>query len=59
MDALEAELTEADVDWQIMMFGHAVHSFCNKEANTESQRYDEKLCQQSYRMMRDFFAETF
>ncbi len=59
MDALEAELTGADVDWQIMMFGHAVHSFCNKEANTESQRYDEKLCQQSYRMMRDFFAETF
>ncbi len=59
MDALEVELTEAAVDWQIMMFGHAVHSFCNKEANTETQRYDEKLCNQSYRMMRDFFAETF
>lgn len=59
MDALEAELTEANVDWQVMMFGHAVHSFCNKEANTESQRYDEKLCRQSYRMMREFFEETF
>ncbi len=59
MDALEAELTEAGVDWQIMMFGHAVHSFCNREANTETQRFDEKLCAQSYRMMRDFFAETF
>ena len=58
MDALEAELTEANVDWQVMMFGHAVHSFCNKEANTETQRYDEKLCQQSYRMMRDFFTQT-
>ncbi len=59
MDALEAELEAAGVDWQVMMFGHAVHSFCNREANTETQRYDERLCRQSYRMMRDFFAETF
>ena len=60
MDALEAELTEAEVDWQIMMFGHAVHSFCVEGANNPPvQVYDEKLCQQSYRMMRDFFAETF
>ncbi len=60
MDALEAELTEAEVDWQFMMFGHAVHSFCIEGANNPPvQVYDEKLCQQSYRMMRDFFAETF
>ena len=58
MDALEAELTEAGVDWQVMMFGHAVHSFCDKGQNGDALRYDEKLCQQSYRMMRDFFAET-
>ena len=58
MDALEAELTEAGVDWQVMMFGHAVHSFCNREANTPTQKFDEKLCLQSYRMMRDFFAEA-
>ncbi len=60
MDALEAELTEAEVDWQIMMFGHAVHSFCVEGANNPPvQVYDEKLCQQSYRMMRDFFEQTF
>lgn len=59
MDALAEELEGAGVDWQIMMFGHAVHSFCNREANSEAQRYDDKLCKQSYRMMRDFFAETF
>lgn len=58
MDALDAELTGAGVDWQVMMFGHALHSFCDKGANHPVQRYDEKLCQQSYRMMRDFFAET-
>ena len=59
MDALEDELSAAGIDWQVTMFGHAVHSFCNREADSESQRYDEKLCRQSYRMMREFFAETF
>jgi len=60
MDALEAELTGADIDWQIMMFGHGTHSFCVPGANNPPvQVYDEKLCRQSYRMMRDFFAETF
>lgn len=58
MDALEAELTEADVDWQLMMYGHAGHSFCDVGIYNEVQRYDEKLCNQSYRMMRDFFSET-
>jgi len=59
MDALAEELTEEGVDWQIMMFGHALHSFCDKGVNNAIQRYDEKLKNQSYRMMRDFFAETF
>ena len=60
MDALEAELTAANVDWQIMMFGHAVHSFCIEGANNPPvQVYDEALCKQSYRLMRDFFAQTF
>jgi dienelactone hydrolase len=58
MDALEEELTNAEVDWQVMMFGGAVHSFCDLTANAAAQRYDEKLCQKSYRLMRDFFAET-
>lgn len=58
MDAFEAELTNAKVDWQIMMFGGAVHSFCDPTANLDATRYDEKLCRQSYRLMRDFIAET-
>lgn len=59
MDALESELTGAGVDWQIMMFGHATHSFCVEGANNPPvQVYDEKLCKQSYRLMHDFFAET-
>ena len=58
MDALEQELTTAKVDWQVMMFGGAVHSFCDPTANAGPTRYDEKLCRRSYAMMRDFFAET-
>jgi dienelactone hydrolase len=58
MDAFEDELTQAKVDWQVMMFGGAVHSFCDPTANARPTRYDEKLCRQSYRLMRDFFDET-
>jgi dienelactone hydrolase len=58
MDALEDELTKANVDWQVMMFGGAVHSFCDPTANAGPTRYDEKLCRQSYRLSRDFFEET-
>jgi dienelactone hydrolase len=59
MDALEDELTKAKVDWQVMMFGGAVHSFCDPTVNAGPTRYDAKLCRKSYMLMRDFFAETF
>lgn len=59
IDDLETELTEAGADWQLMMYGHASHSFCDVGMFNELQRYDEKLTRQSYRMMRDFFSEIF
>jgi dienelactone hydrolase len=58
MDAFEKELTDAKVDWEFMMFGGGVHSFCDLTANSAATRYDEKLCRKSYMLMRDFFAET-
>jgi dienelactone hydrolase len=58
MDALEDELTRAKVDWQMMMFGGAVHSFCDPTVDAGPLRYDAKLCRKSYLLMRDFFAET-
>jgi len=58
MDAFADELTQAKVDWQVMMFGGAVHSFCDPTANAGPTRYDEKLCRKSYRLMQDFLAET-
>jgi dienelactone hydrolase len=57
MDALEAELSDAKIDWQVMMFGGAVHSFCDPTVHAGPTRYDEKLCKKSYAMMREFFAE--
>lgn len=56
---LEAELTEAGVDWQTMMYGHAGHSFCDIGIFNELQRYDEKLTRQSYEMTRYFFSGIF
>jgi dienelactone hydrolase len=58
MDALETELTGAKVDWEIVTFGNAVHSFCDPTANAGPTRYDERLCRKSYAMMREFIAET-
>ena len=58
IDALEDELTKANVDWHLMMFGGAVHSFCDPTANAGPTRYDEKLCRKSYMLMRDFFTDT-
>jgi dienelactone hydrolase len=60
MDALEEELSQAKVDWNVMMFGPpAVHSFCDRGAhNPAATMYDEKLCRKSYVLMRDFFTET-
>jgi dienelactone hydrolase len=60
MDALEDELSAAKVDWQVVLFGHAVHSFCDPTAPStgpQPQRFDAKLCQKSYQLMREFFAE--
>lgn len=58
MDAFEEELSAAHIDWQVVMFGGAVHSFCDPTVNSGPTRYDEKLCRKSYRLMRDFFDET-
>jgi len=59
MDAFEDELSNAKVDWNIMMFGPpAVHSFCDRTAKGPATQFDEKLCKRSYELMRDFFTET-
>jgi hypothetical protein len=46
------------VPGKVMMFGSAVHSFCDPTVHAGPTRYDEKLCRKSYMLMRDFFNET-
>jgi dienelactone hydrolase len=58
MDALEQELTDAKVDWQLVLYGYAPHSFCDPAANSPAARYDAKLCRKSYALMREFFQEA-
>lgn len=57
--ALEAELTEAGVDWRTMMLGEGRHAFCvPKESPDLAVRYDANLCRLSYMLVRDLFAEA-
>ena len=59
-DALEAEMAAAGVDWQLVVFGGAVHSFTDVDANRPGfNQYDEKVARRSYEMMNDFFDEIF
>lgn len=58
--AFEKEMTEAGVDWQLVAFGHAVHSFTNPDAGNDPSRgsaYNEKADKRSWVYFKDFLAE--
>lgn len=59
-DALEAELTAAGVDWQMVAFSGAVHSFTDPGAKRPGRSmYNAKVTRRAYGMMNDFFTEIF
>jgi dienelactone hydrolase len=54
-------LSEAGIDWQMIYYGGAVHSFTNPEADKVGNpniAYDEEAAKRSWRAMLDFFDET-
>src|SRR6185436_16846770 len=58
----EAEMRAASVDWQLVAYGGAVHSFTQKEAgndNSKGSAYNEKADQRSWEAMKTFFGEIF
>jgi dienelactone hydrolase len=56
----EAEMRKAKVDWQLVAFGNAVHSFTDPDANTPGQaQYNATVAKRAYKMMHDYFAEAF
>jgi dienelactone hydrolase len=50
------------VDWQMIKYGGAVHSFTDKNAGTDNSKgaaYNERADRRSWLAMKDFFAEIF
>lgn len=59
--AFQAEMRNSKVDWQIVEYGGAVHSFTEKGAgddNSKGAAYNEKADHRSWQAMKDFFKET-
>lgn len=60
--AFEDELRQAKVDWQLVKYGGAVHSFTDSNAGDNPQQgaaYNEKADRRSWEAMKEFFAEIF
>jgi len=60
--AFEDEMRKAGVDWQLVAFGGAVHSFTLKAAGSDNSKcsaYNEKADLRSWEMYRGFLAEIF
>ena len=60
--ALENELRQGGVDWQLVKFGGAVHAFTQPLAgndNSKGAAYNEKADKRSWEYMKLFFAEIF
>ena len=58
--AFEDELRQAKVDWQLVKYGGAVHSFTERAAGNNPQAgaaYNEKADRRSWEAMKQFFAE--
>jgi len=59
--AFEDELRAANVDWQLIKYGGAVHSFTQPLANDNppGAKYNERADKRSWQDMKQFFAEIF
>ncbi|MGV3531068.1 MAG: dienelactone hydrolase family protein [Chthoniobacteraceae bacterium] len=62
LQAFQDEMRNAKVDWQLVSYGGAVHSFTQKKAgndNSKGAAYNEKADRRSWQDMKQFFAELF
>ena len=60
--AFEDEMRQAKVDWELVKYGGAVHSFTDWNAGNnvaQGAAYNEKADKRSWEAMRQFFAELF
>lgn len=60
VQAFEAEMRAADVDWQLISYGGAVHSFTDPTANLPGEaQYHPQVAQRAFAHMNLFFDEHF
>jgi dienelactone hydrolase len=60
--AFEEEMRQGGVDWQLIAYGGAVHSFTEREAgndNSKGAAYNERADRRSWEAMKQFFTEVF
>jgi len=60
--AFQDEMEKAGVDWQMVLYGHAVHSFTNPASGGNPSAgiaYNEKADKRSWEVMKLFFDEIF
>ena len=60
--AFEQEMRTAGVDWQLVKYGGAVHSFTDWNAtgpNSQGAAYNESADKRSWELLKQFFAEIF
>jgi dienelactone hydrolase len=60
--AFEKEMRDANVDWQLVKYGGAVHSFTNPGAGDNVKQgaaYNKAADERSWQAMKDFFNELF
>ena len=60
--AFEDEMRQGGVDWQLIAYGGAVHSFTDWKAgndNSKGAAYNERADRRSWEAMKQFFAEIF
>jgi len=62
IDGVMTELRRDHVDWQVIFYGNAVHSFTNPEADARqvpALKYDKKADERSWALTRHLFEEAF
>jgi dienelactone hydrolase len=62
VEDFRGEMRKGGVDWELVEYGNAVHSFTNPGAgndNSKGAAYNEKADKRSWQAMRDLFGEIF
>ena len=60
LPAFEDEMNAAGVDWQLLSYGGAFHSFTDPQANVPGMMmYDEKVATRAFKSMHNLLDEVF